>query len=381
MADGPKLDDEAAIKNAIADVRNDSHESDWAACTYADNKTLTLLGSGSGGVAELVAQVTDDKVVYALVRKEEVIDVSTTIKFVFVRFVGDNCPRMLRARLGTHSGAIAGVFEPYHADLDTEEVSEITDENLSNLIGFASGTKVHVLDDATAAERGATGGYGHGAVQVTPADKAPSENKAKSLTGNDYAAAPAPAAEEAAPADGAAPAEEKPKPTRTANPKKAPGAAPSSSAGEVKFADEDAVREALADVRNDSTDTKWCLVGYQGKKGNTLELLGKGDGGFSEFEAQLEDDMVGYALVRKIEIFDNNETVKFAHLSWVGQNINRMHRARLGTYSGEVRELFTPFHVNLDGEDQGDFSDEIIERAIAVASGTASHILPNVQQD
>jgi drebrin-like protein len=374
MSDGPALADEDAIREAIANVRADSHDSDWAACTYTDNKTLALHGSGSGGVTELVSGISDNQVIYALVRKTEMIDVSTTVKFAFVKYVGDNCPRMLRARLGTHSGTIAKLYEPYHVTLDTEDLDEITDDAVASLIGFASGTKVHVLDEETAAARGATGSYGHSAKQAGGEHSAPVEKTSMSLTGNDAPAAPAPVAEEKSEE---ADAESKPKPTKTASPKKAPGAAPASSGGTIKFVDEEATRDAIADVRSDASDTTWCLVGYQGKKGNTLELLGKGAGGYADFAAQLEDDMVGYALVRKTEMIDQNETVKFAFLSWVGANINRMHRARLGTYSGEVRELFTPFHVNLDGEAADEFSDEIIEKAIAVASGAHSHILPD----
>ena len=83
-----------------------------------------------------------------------------------------------------------------------------------------------------------------------------------------------------------------------------------------------------------------CLVGYEGKKGDTLVSLGKGNGGVDELVALLEDDMVGYGLVRKIEKFDESLTVKFAHVVFIGENINRMHRARLGTHKGAINALF-----------------------------------------
>lgn len=61
---------------------------------------------------------------YGLIRKIEKIDerlffiqylkkikyFSETIKFAFIRFVGDNIPRMLKARLGTHFGTITKFF-------------------------------------------------------------------------------------------------------------------------------------------------------------------------------------------------------------------------------------------------------------------------------
>ncbi len=48
-------------------------------------------------------------------------------------------------------------------------------------------------------------------------------------------------------------------------------------------------------------------------------------------------DIVGYGLVRIVEKFDDSDTVKFVFIKWVGENIHRMLRARLGTHSGSVK--------------------------------------------
>jgi hypothetical protein len=80
----------------------------------AEGANIVLLGTGGGGAAEFVERLSDDMVGYGLVKKIEKIDESETTKFCFVRFVGDNIPRMLRARLGTHSGFVASVFNVPH---------------------------------------------------------------------------------------------------------------------------------------------------------------------------------------------------------------------------------------------------------------------------
>jgi hypothetical protein len=46
---------------------------------------------------------------------------------------------------------------------------------------------------------------------------------------------------------------------------------------------------------------------------------------------------VGYGLVRLVERFDDSDTVKFVYIRWVGENIHRMLRARLGTHSGAIK--------------------------------------------
>lgn len=120
-------------------------------------------------------------------------------------------------------------------------------------------------------------------------------------------------------------------------------------------------------------------MGYQGGKGNTLMTLGKGSGSLEELGIRsfthpshctpsiydckvsgwiitlpiylsiysptylvplLSDNIVAYGLLRKTDKIDESLTIKFVFINWVGENIDRMHRARLGTYQGAVRELF-----------------------------------------
>ncbi len=52
---------------------------------------------------------------------------------------------MLRARLGTHSGAVKALFSPYHVDLHPTNLSEISPTIVSDKIRQAMGTAKHVL--------------------------------------------------------------------------------------------------------------------------------------------------------------------------------------------------------------------------------------------
>jgi hypothetical protein len=53
------LADEEGIRNAIKNVRNDSSGLNWVLVTYdaPKSKTLVLLGTGSGGIQELVTHL------------------------------------------------------------------------------------------------------------------------------------------------------------------------------------------------------------------------------------------------------------------------------------------------------------------------------------
>jgi hypothetical protein len=293
---------------------------------------VVLVGKGSGGLQELQDQLKDDMVGYALVRMVERIDESETIKFVYIRFVGDNIPRMLRARLGTHTGEITKLFSPYHVSIDASQVSELSEEVVVKTIKNAAGTSVHVLSEEQAASKGA---------------QRPSTNwTPRTNTG-----------------------------TATNITTKAPVIPKTlGQAQTIKFADEQDVKDSIRDVRRDETETDWALVGYQGGKGNTLVTLGKGSGGLEELLPLLNAGIVAYGLLRKTDRIDESLTIKFVFINWVGENIDRMHRARLGTYQGAVRELFAPYHVDIDCAHLEELTEERVMQRIQDASGSGSKV-------
>lgn len=84
-------------------------------------------------------------VLYGLYRTTERIDDSETVKFVFIDWRGAKIHRMQRAQLGTHSGAVRELFEPYHVDvLDASADDEVTEEIIKAKISKAAGTANYV---------------------------------------------------------------------------------------------------------------------------------------------------------------------------------------------------------------------------------------------
>jgi len=234
---------------------------------------------------------------------------------------------MLKARLGTHSGTVTELFAPYHVSLEVTRKSEISDEIIMKTISSASGTKINVIQ-------------GENTRNPTPSSSV--------ITGQRAA----------------------PKPTST-NSTKTP-AAPKLQDSAIKFTDKDAVLQDIKEVRTGSIN--WVLVGYEGKKGNTIVTLGKGEGGVAELAEHLTDDIAAYGLVKKTDKIDQSLTTKFALISWLGDNTDRMHKARLGTHKGAVAELFAPYSVDLNTNTKGDVTDDNIHRIIQENSGTRSKV-------
>lgn len=356
---GPrKADDEATFhpdcSTLLASVR--SGAATWCAVTYESSGSAFLIphGSGSGNVSELVAQLDDAKVVYGIVRKIEQIDDSQVVKFCYIKWIGPNIPTMQKAKIGTHAGTARDFFHPCHVTLDSPDKHEVNDDNIMKLIRIASGTYEHTLNSDNPRAK------------VEPRVEATRKVATPQVSQPAATAAPV-----------SAPAEIK----------KAPSVA-SRGMGGVKQDDtpvgveqviilenEQAIRDGIRSVRLDDNATDWCLVTYNAPKSKTLKFHGSGSGGLEEMKQHLKDDVIMYGLIRKMEIIDSTEAIKFCFVDWRGDNINRMQRANLGIHSGAVQQLFHPYHVDIQPTNHSEITDEIIMQKIKNASGTAVHVL------
>jgi len=330
--DALRLGDEPTIREALKEFRSDSSDINWVLFGYegGNSNTIVLLGKGTNGTNELVDNLTDEIVAYGLVRIVEKIDNSNTVKFAFINWTGDNIPRMLRARLSTHSGTVKDLVSPYHVDIKCSSKSEISEDIVVKEVANFSGTANKVLAEGQTSSNSTT--------SVRPTNTTASFTKSPTTF-------------------------------------KGPSAVPTSSGSTIGFDDEQAIKAAIKDVRADSSDTNWALVGY--KNDTTLTLLGSGNGGADELAQHLNSKIVAYGLVREVERFDLSDTVKFAFVKFVGDDIPRMFRAKLGTHSGTVKNLFAPYHVDFDATTQSEVNNTTIKSIITTNSGTSSRVRNN----
>jgi len=143
----------------------------------------------------------------------------------------------------------------------------------------------------------------------------------------------------------------------------------------VAFEDEAGIRAAIKSVRSDSDPTTWCLITYTAEKSKTLKLLGTGTGNLDELKSHLHEKNIAYGLYRTTQMVDASTTTKFIFCDWRGANIHRMQQAVLGTHSGAVKELFHPYHVDIQASHDEEITEELIQEKINNASGTAVHVL------
>eukprot|EP00026_Physarum_polycephalum_P007315 Phypoly_transcript_07374.p1 GENE.Phypoly_transcript_07374~~Phypoly_transcript_07374.p1 ORF type:complete len:495 (+),score=73.91 Phypoly_transcript_07374:131-1615(+) len=316
------FEDQDAIKQLRAGDVN------WVLYTYSggNSNTIVLKGKGTGGVDELVSHLDDTTVGYGLVRLIERIDESDTVKFAYINWTGDNIPRMLRARLGTHSGAVKEFLSPYHVDINATQKSEVTEDIVRSTVKKAAGTADHVI--------------------------------AKSSSGHSMGGS----------------GEYRSSPGRASSHGLAKPAVAQQTQG-INLVSESEINGALQDVRSDASPINWALVTYDGPNSTALTLLGKGSGGLQEMTSYLKDDIVAYGLLREVEQYELTQNVRFVFVDWVGENIHRMLRAKLGTHSGAVKALFSPYHVDLHPTTLSEITSDLVADKIQRAMGTAKHVL------
>jgi len=333
-----------AVREALLSVRSDVDDTVWALFEF-DGSKLIVCDKGTGSVDdELIPKLRSDAMMYALVRKIERFELTDTVKFAFITYIGADVPFMLRGRLNAYSSMIDEVFSPYHVVVHAEYPNEVSDKIIVDAIADASGIADHIID-----------------------------------------AAPEPAAAAAAPAHAPvqeqAPREEKPKPKP--EPKKhtpAPAAAAPAKTGDeprardaLYFNDEEGCRAAIAEVRNDDCPTVWAIFGTDKATGGA-RLLGKGVEA-EEMYSLLTDKVVAWVLLRRSLKIDDSITTKFVFINWIGDNIPRMLRARLGTWSGVVQDFIQPYHVDINASSHDEITEDILMNTIAEAAGTKIHVL------
>ncbi|XP_073242831.1 uncharacterized protein [Porites lutea] len=136
-----------AVYGAIADVRSDDTSTNWCVGSYADNnpkKPIDLIGKGADELQGIVAQLKNDIVAYALLRVQDVVDGITTVKFVFITWVGENVKPMTKGKISTHKSTIEKAFHPAHVTIYANALGELSEDIVMSKVQNASGSKSHV---------------------------------------------------------------------------------------------------------------------------------------------------------------------------------------------------------------------------------------------
>ncbi|CAH1796629.1 unnamed protein product [Owenia fusiformis] len=323
MSTTAEFEDVDAFKEAIGAVRDDSNSTNYTVVGHV-NGSPNLLGVVATGenIGDVLDLFSPTEMMYALVRLSTKVDMSTTVKFVYIHWMGDQIPFAKRGRMGVVHGSIKELFQPSHVEIETSILADLEEENIMALLANVEGTKDKSIE----------------AARVDPKHE-------RSFIGRGTSRA----------------VEESPK-------KIAPkGVAIETGEGVV---------EAIADVRNDESPCNWCLVGYEGGNPKApLKLFGSGDEGVGGLIDLLDDSEVLYGMCRVTDVVDDITTVKFVYINWIGETVKPMTKAKTSTYKASIEELFSPHHASIFGCDRSEVTEKRIMDVVTASSGSKSFVM------
>lgn len=349
MSTSVSVIDEERFQNAIADVRADSVETKWALFAHHENcpNEIECVGDGAGGLEEMVALMNDSQYMYGLVRLGQTIDMSATIKFVYVILGGKDVAFIKKGKFGVVQGAIQALFSPYHVMVEVDTHEDLTLELVETKLQETSGTKSKVLEASEAKvrpERGFTSGTTTKADSTGSTPTKSSHMVGIGKTGSSYG-----------------------------------GVSGRAKGSGVVITQE--VRDAVASVGSDAKHTVWCVAGYEEKNvKKPIVLLGSGEGNngespVDELKALLPENHVAYGYIRMTDVVDEIPTVKFVYIQWIGEATKIMAKAQVSTHKGSVEDAFNPAHVTIYASAKTEISQRLLADKISAASGSKkSHL-------
>ncbi|XP_056381458.1 coactosin-like protein [Hyla sarda] len=129
--------------------------------------------------------------------------------------------------------------------------------------------------------------------------------------------------------------------------------------------DKEACREAYNLVRDDTNDISWVTFKYNG---STI-LPGDQGSNYEEFVNTCTDDIRQFAYIRFTTGDAMSKRVKFALITWIGENVSGLQRAKIGTDKTLVKDVVQNFAKELVITDHKDLGEDYIRGELKKAGG------------
>ncbi|KAH3757440.1 actin binding protein [Pelomyxa schiedti] len=130
-----------------------------------------------------------------------------------------------------------------------------------------------------------------------------------------------------------------------------------------------ALVEAYKDVRSDATPTNWVLCGYPGPNSNKIVVVRKSEGPYEELLAELKEDQCLYAFARFITGDAESKRAKFVFISWVGERVSPIKRAKVSVHKPALQGVFANFALAVHGTTTDDLEESKVRTQLIKAGG------------
>uniref|UniRef100_A0A1B6FQA0 Coactosin-like protein n=1 Tax=Cuerna arida TaxID=1464854 RepID=A0A1B6FQA0_9HEMI len=129
--------------------------------------------------------------------------------------------------------------------------------------------------------------------------------------------------------------------------------------------DTEAIREAYNEVRQDTVDIEWLVLKYDGTR---IVCSAKGTT-FDKFKEEFGEDERAYGYIRVQMGDEMSKRQKFLLVTWVGQGVGVIKRAKMSTDKALVKNILSNFAVELQIENKSDFDINFFKEQLNRAGG------------
>ncbi|ELU05865.1 hypothetical protein CAPTEDRAFT_159358 [Capitella teleta] len=129
--------------------------------------------------------------------------------------------------------------------------------------------------------------------------------------------------------------------------------------------DVEAVREAYDEVRNDASETSWVFLNYDDQ---TIKVAAQGSE-YSEFQNLFTDDERAFGFVRVVSGDEMSKRAKFVLITWCGNQVSPLKRARMSTDKIEVKRVIKSFSIELQVSDPEEVELSCVMAQVQKAGG------------
>lgn len=132
------------------------------------------------------------------------------------------------------------------------------------------------------------------------------------------------------------------------------------------------ITNAWEDVLSHSAN-KWLLLSFEGAS-NTLEISGKGDGGFNEMKASLDPSKVMFGALKIFAVDDRGSGAvsrreKLVGITYLGEKVSILKKARASVQKEQVSKILRGIQVTFDFDDPDEFTQEALTQKLMACGG------------
>ncbi|XP_058967632.1 coactosin-like protein [Pocillopora verrucosa] len=129
--------------------------------------------------------------------------------------------------------------------------------------------------------------------------------------------------------------------------------------------DKDAISQSYLDVRDDKSETNWAVYKYSDK---TIVHAASGTD-YQEFRSHFTEGERVYGFVR-IETGDElSKRAKFAFITWIGEGVGALQKAKVSTDKASVKQVVQAFAVEILANDPEELDFDHVKSVLVKAGG------------